>query len=507
MEQTIASPKAGTVNRETDKLAPRPILVAVLSSLAILWQKIRTVYWRVRYNVSANMAKPLDVERISAQLAVVNRGEEDGSRNLPASDEEMPGGTQREIIAYFTNLRQRAKQKVAKDTEKLGQTLEQIQVPDSLAQLRDIPAGCEGKILRFLADSESRLNHAIEREQKQKTHYDAFRKRNGLDRVAYYPGTGYHFYLIVPLLVIAAAFALARTIEDNAGGNSIVSVTWIVSLSMVVAIVPFMFGDSLLRLINHVGRVKKFIGRTGVVVAGATILGMASYADFHIATVIANPDASSRDVLDAILTAPFDVISGVASWKVFGLVGLTGLLAMLLAYRSDDPYPGYGAVQRVYYKVRSAREDASAKLRKRINILIDEAGAQVAALSKDFKNEVRTYTRLVEKSALKPSALSDFDAELEDTCNTVLDRYREANSAARQSVSPMSFSEHVCFNPEGEMDARQHSNSHSHVAELQTAIADLEKEADLARQNLRSLNLRMINSISEPLPADADQTA
>jgi hypothetical protein len=504
MEQTIASPKAGIVNRATDNTASRPIFVTVLFFLAIVWQKIRTGYWHVRNRLSPDISAALDVERISTQLAVVKRAEEDASRNMPPSDEEGPGGTQREIIAYFTNLRLRAQKHAAEDAERLNRTLEQIHISDSLAQLRDIPAGCEHKILRHVADSESRLNNAFEREQNQKKHYDAFRKRNGLDRVAHYPGTGYYFYLAVPLLVITIIVALARMVGTFSGGDSSVSVAWIATVSAAAVIVPFILGDSLLRSINHVGKFRKFVGWIGAIAATAAICGMASYTDFHIATVLANPDASNRDVLDAMLAAPLDVISSVANWKAFGLIGLTGLLAMLLAYRSDDPYPGYGAAQRAYYRERNAREEASARLRKRINTLIDESGAEVSTISKDFRDKVRTCTSLVEKLEKKPSALSDYDVELENTCNVVLDRYRVANAAARRSESPLSFAEHICFNPDSDLGSPQQSSGRHHVAELQTAIADLEKDADLARQKLRTLNLQMISSIAERHSVAAD---
>jgi hypothetical protein len=505
MERTIASPNTSTGNSEVGGIAWRPIFAAVMSFLAMVWQKIRAGIWGVRNNLSSDFAKPLDIDRISSHLAVVNRAEEEGRRNLPPSDEEVPGGTQREIIAYFTNLRRRARQQVAEAAEKTSRTLDQIHIADSLAKVRDLPAVCENKILRHFADFESHLNNAVEREQKQKRHYDAFRKKNGLDRLANYPGTAYLNYLIVPVLIVAIAFGLAKMVETYATGEAGVSVAWIVSVSVAAVIVPFILGDSLLRSINHIGEFRKFIGWIGAIVAIAAVSGMAFYTDFHIAAVLANPDATNRDVLDAMLAAPLDVISSVASWKVFGLVGLAGLFAMLLAYRSDDLYPGYGATQRTYDKARNAREGASARLRKRVNSLIDETDAEVASTAKTFNSKVRTYTRLAEKSKQAPSTLNDYDVELEEACNLVLDRYRAANGAARESDLPMSFAEHVCFNPDNETDSSAYLTGSSHVSELQGAIVELENEADSARKKLRTLNLRVINSIAEPQPVDTDQ--
>ena len=504
MEQTITSPKTGTGIHETSDTGWRPILAAVFRFLATVWQKIRSGLWSVSDRLRSDIAKPLDIDRITAHLAVLKRAEAEGRNNLPPSIEEVPSGTQREIIAYFTNLRRRARHQVAETADKSSRILERINQSDILARLREVPAGCESKILRLIADAETHLDVTVEREQKQKRHYDAFREQNGLDRVASYPRAAYLFYLMLPVLIATSAFALASIVESSAGAGAGVPLAWIVTVSIAAAIVPFFLGGFFLRLTNHAGNFEMFLGLIGTIAAITAILGTAFYADFHIAAVLANPETSNRDVLDAMLAAPLEVVSGVASWKGFGLVALTGLVAMILAYRSDDPYPGYGAVQRSYYQARDARDHAATRLRKRINNLIDEAGAEIDTLSKDLKNQVRTYTSLVEKSKQFHAALTDYDAELEDTCNMVLDRYRVANTVARQSEVPMSFAEHVCFNPAGDADFGLLPDSNANVAELQTMTVALDKEAASARQNLRALNLRMINSISEPQFVDTE---
>lgn len=507
MEQTIMSPKTGIGNREIGDIEERSISAAVLSTLSIVWQKIRAGFWSVENKLSSDVTKPLDIERISVQLAVVKRAQEEGRKDLPPSGEETPSGMQREIIAHFSNLRRRARRQAANTVEKSRAALEDLQKSDARAMLKDVPGGCENKILRHVADVEARLQNAVEREQNQKQHYDAFRKKNGLDRVAQYSANSYRYLVIVPVLIVTIAFVMANVAGLIPGSNSGVSAAWIAVVSIVAVLVPFMFGDSVLRWINHVGAFRSFIGLVGAGIALATIAAMAYYADFHIASVLANPDVSNRDVLETMLASPRDIVSGIANWKVHGLVALTGLLAMLLAYRSDDPYPGYGAVQRSYFGARDAREDAFAKLRKRINNLVDGSEAEISSISKDFRSRVRAYTKLVEKSERDPSTLSEYDAELEDACNIVLDRYRVANAAVRRSEAPASFTEHVCFNPDSEMDSRLHSDGRSHVADLQTAIVELEKEAELARQRLRDLNLRMINSITETPSLDDESTA
>jgi hypothetical protein len=506
MGRTIASLRTGAGDGETRRIAWRPMSYAVLSHLAKALQKIRAGFWSVRNKLSAEITQPLDIEHIAERLRVVRRAQEDGRRNLPPPSEEAPAGAQREIIAYFTNLHRRARQQAAEAVEKANRTREQIHDSDDLAKLRDIPAAVESKILRHLADSESRLRYCVERERNQKRHYEAFRKENKLDRVANYPDFAYLYYLVVPLLIAAMAYAMASLLMPSAGGSSGLSVTWSVMVSAVAIIVPFMFAMAL-RSINHVSDFKKFGGWIGIIVIVAAILAIAYYADFRIAAVLADPDVSNRDVFEAMLAAPLDVISGVVSWTIFAVFTLMGLLAMFLGYRSDDTYPGYGAVQRSYYRARNELENVSLGLRKRINALIDEAEAEVVSIIRGYKAKVRNYTRMVRKSKQFPSVLNDYDVDLEDACNIVLDRYRAANMAARDSEAPMSFTEHVCFNAEGQIPSGWQSGGSNDVEEVQNAVIELENEAKLALQNLRALNLRMINSVAEPQFVDTESSA
>lgn len=498
MARTIASLRTGTGDGEARGIAWRSMSSAVLSFLANFARKIRAGFRNARDKSKTEIVQPLDIEQIAERLNIAKRAQEDGCRNLPPPSEEVAAGAQREIIAYFTSLRRRARQRAAETVEEANRALERIHESDDLARLRDIPAGAESKVLRYLADAESRLLHCAERERNQKRHYESFRKENKLDRVANYPDFAYLYYMVVPLVIAAMAYVLARLLVPGAGGSGGFMLTWSVMVSAVAIIVPFILGMVSLRAINHVSSAREFGGWLGVIATVAAILAIAYYADFRIAAVQADPNASDRDVFGAMLAAPLDV----ASWTVFGVFGLIGLLAMFLGYRSDDIYPGYGAVQRSYYRARNEREKLSLRLRKRINALVDEAEAEVAGITRGYKAGVRDYTRMVRNATQIPSVLSDYDVDLEDTCNIVLDRYRAANIAARDSEAPLSFNEHICFNMDSQSPRGRQSDCGHDVEEVQNSAIELENEAKLALQNLRALNLRMINSVAEPQFSD-----
>lgn len=500
MERTIASPRTGAEYKVTLRSTWAYIFHATESYLGNLAQKVRAGFWSARTKLSAEITPPLDVTHITARLNVTKRAREDGRLNLPPPDEEAPTGAQREIIAYFTNLHRRARQHADQAVEKADSTLDQIRDSEDLAKLRDIPDRLESRILRYLAGFESRLQHCVERERNQKRHYEAFRQANKLERIANYPDVAYLYYLVVPFLIAGTAYALARLLGPGAGGSSGLSSMWIVTVSAVASIIPFICGMVFLRAINHLNDLKKLSGWIGVIATIAAILAIAHYADFQVAALAGDPNLSNRDIFNSMLASPFE--SGVASWKIFGLLALMGLLAMFLGYRSDDIYPGYGAVQRSYYRARTELESVSTRLRKRINAFVDEAEAEVNGITRGYKAKVRTYMEMIRKSKQFPSLLKDYNVDLEEACNIVLDRYRAANTAVRRSEAPMSFTEHVCFDAENQPSSGRQSGSSDQGEEVRNSVNELENQAKLALQNLRALNLRMLNAVTEPQYAD-----
>jgi hypothetical protein len=68
----------------------------------------------------------------------------------------------------------------------------------------------------------------------------------------------------------------------------------------------------------------------------------------------------------------------------------------------------------------------------------------------------------------------------------------------------MSFAEHVCFYAEGSTTAARQGGVGNKLEDLQVTLADLENEANSARQKLRAMNLRMIGLTVDPQAVDTD---
>ncbi|NNC76754.1 MAG: hypothetical protein HKN77_02255 [Woeseiaceae bacterium] len=493
MERTLATPGTSSEMQDSPTRTWQPVINALQSFFVGIGHAIRATYRRARTQLSTDITPAIDVEKIARRLCIVDRAKDDGHRDLPPPDEEIPSGVQREVIAYFKDLKRAAHKQAGCAMQAATKAYEQLNDANALASLRDVPARYENKILRHISDATSRLEHAREREFKQQRHYEAFREKNKLERVATYPELPLLYYLVVPVLIAGLAAVLSHWVVPDSESSRL-SISWMVAISTAVVLVPFVLGGLSLRALEHVDDGKYFAGWAGIVVVVGTIGILAFYADFHIAATLADANFSSRAAFDTLRSAPLEFFSGVASWTTFGLFGLMGLLAMFLGYRSDDIYPGYGAAQRDYYKAREDRERVAQRLRKRINGMIDDAVSEVTSIARGHKAKFRSFTSTARKAAQCPSILKEYDVELEDACNVVLDRYRVANSAARKTDVPLSFDEHVCFNSDEESAFAFQSFGPSDLDVVKAELSALESEADSVRKKLRTMNLHLIES-------------
>ncbi|MDH3533518.1 MAG: hypothetical protein OEO82_11360, partial [Gammaproteobacteria bacterium] len=252
---------------------------------------------------------------------------------------------------------------------------------------------------------------------------------------------------------------------------------------------------SVFRFVNHVEALERMTAWLAGFITMAFIGGLALICGNYFLGLAANVDVTVNSVIPAILADPSAVGMDIAAWRSIGIVGLAGLLAFLVGYASDDPYPGYGAVQRAYYRARYERERQTKQLRRRINTIVDVAEVEVTEAVRVMKARTNQYAKLVDEAKRMQAKLGDFERALEDSCNLLLDRYRSANESARTTAIPLSFSEHVCFRFEDDSTPVLARRDAERQQEIERDLADFEAKAADIRQELRDLNRRAVDAL------------
>jgi hypothetical protein len=405
-------------------------------------------------------------------------------------------GTQGEVVHYFKQLQKKAHHQVARITQKLRAVGKRIDMREALARLRDIPLRCQNDIVRVNVDFQSGLEFLQEREIRQRQHYEEFREENKLSRLAKYPRLPIIHYTFLVALIGAIAHVLATPPVLGVDGEILVPASKAFSISTLGVILPYIVGAGVFRSVNHIKTAKRVWAWISGVAIILFIGGLSFFTAYYVAALTINPDASMQSAFDAIAANPMEMWTNVAAAKSFGIVVLSGLLALLTGYASDDPYPGYGAVQRAYYRARRENEKQTRLWRDRVNKIVDSAESEVAGATRRTKVQLTQFATMVEKSKRMQGQLGDFDVALEDACNLLLDRYRNTNESVRKSDVPTSFSEHICFRTDNESATSMLQYGNGRLDELRRGASEIEAEAVQVRQKLRELNRSAISNPS-----------
>src|SRR5262249_8768897 len=184
----------------------------------------------------------------------------------------------------------------------------------------------------------------------------------------------------------------------------------------------------------------------------------------------------------------------VFSWILVLLAVIFGIFATYKGYRFDDAYPGYGELDRELDTRRRLYEAKKAEYCRLVDQVFDRILDEQARLLTDVKANIEYYQQLVGKSDDERRAFVHEAAEIQDACNILLKRYRQANARARTSPAPFYFNNSVAFEgslvgpPEAisEDEARLSRSYESAIKDF----SDIARQNDATVQNLRTAEIR-----------------
>jgi hypothetical protein len=497
MEQSVVSSPVNVGPGNAADRTWKSVLASLWLSLKGLGRQLVTKIRYFRHPAASDLAAAIDVDQISARLGVDNRGRSDGSKEQPASNEQALSGTQREIIAHFKELQRRAQHRFTELADKLRALGQEIDLPEAIANLRDIPSRCENDVLRFTAEFQSQLNFLGEREAQLHKHKEASHDKDQTNDDEDSQGTPIVHLAATAVLLSAGAVAIGKVSASGFGGDALLSPVKSISLALPAVLVPFVLARMVSRSVNDVAPLRQLMGWLVGAATFAFIGSLAVFSAHYLAAMSVDPGVAVRAAIDSMLAAPTGVTMDQAIWMGSGIVLGIGLLAYLFGYGSDSPYSGYGSNQRAIIRVRSERDRLTKRLRAHLNEIVDQADVDVTMQATRLKKQIRQYARLLNESNRIPENLRRYDVALEDACNILLDRYRAANASTRQTDVPKSFSDRIEFRPAHESMSSLFADETGRLNEFNEGIAEFDNEVVQVRQRLRDLNWRSISSLDE----------
>ena len=184
----------------------------------------------------------------------------------------------------------------------------------------------------------------------------------------------------------------------------------------------------------------------------------------------------------------------VFSWMLVVLAVVFGIFASYKGYGVDDPYPGYGELDRELKRRRAIYEAAKAEYTHLVDRVFDRTLQEQAHLLSEVKSNIEYYQQLSSRTEEERRGFIRDAAEILDACNVVLKGYRQTNLRVRVSPAPAYFNDAINFGfqlvkpPAGIAESEEWlSRSYENAMK---EFSDIARQNDATVQNLRTAEVR-----------------
>jgi hypothetical protein len=450
------------------------------------------------------------IDKARRTLDVDQRAADAGLRDSPKTMSTVLDATESEICAHFVGLarnrREACEVRLAKlqlDRKATSAKIDIEQTKDSFARLQ---TAIEPSLENLRAEHATVLHQAKENEARALKYLRWFQQRHGLNhRTATYPESQlYHFGIVAGLAVVEwvslSTFYAEGSDFGLLGGVLIAMALSIVNISLAI------LSGSLLRYVNHRSPRRKALALLAVwLLYACFLLVTLAAAHYRVATndiaqsqsaAVASrgsPDLdqwrAARMAGQRFLTNPLG-FDDVFSWILVVLALIFGIFASYKGYRIDDPYPGYGELDRELKRRRDIYEAAKADYSRLGDQVFDRTLQEQTHLVAEVKANVDYYQQLMSKTEEERRTYVHDVAELQDACNIVLKRYRQTNVRVRVSPAPTYFNDSVIL--EGRLATAPVGLSESDAWLARSYEGAMKEFSELARANNATVqNLRI----------------
>ena len=429
--------------------------------------------------------------------------------------------TESEICTHFVGLARARRESCEVSLNKLQLDRKATSAKINVEQTRDAFArlltAVEPSLEKLKSDHAAPLYQAKENEARALKHLRWFQQKHGLHyRAASYPQSPLYHFAIVAALALVEWVSLAAFYAEGSDFGLVGGVLIAMTLSIVNISLAILSG-CLLRYVNHRSTRRKALALTGVAFLYACFLLVTlAAAHYRVAT---NDIAQAQSGVPALGAAPLPAqgpadldqwraarlawqrfahnpvgFDDVFSWILVVLAVIFGVFASYKGYRIDDPYPGYGELDREVNARRTAYEAAKTDYCHRVDQVFDRILKEQAHLFSEVKSNIEYYQQLVSQSSDQRRTFMHDTAELQDACNILLKRYRQTNARARTSPAPFYFNNAFAFEgplvrpPEAISDSEERL-SQSYESAMKD-FSDIARQNDETVQNLRTAEIR-----------------
>jgi hypothetical protein len=434
----------------------------------------------------------LDRKTIQKELQISENAVNQAMNECPKTTDTELDIHQQNIVKTISDSLTNVRSSMLEKLNELDSTRKNIEIIIGSFSLDEILESTKQKIIHLHAEWHEILNNAKREEGSVYRNYKYFIYQNKLNREAEYPDSSVFHWAFVVLAVllesIVNSFFFAKASDLGMLGGIFQAL--FISLSNIGS--ALLIGIYVLPYKNHVDSKKRFIAKAATIFYIFFVF-LFNLATAHYRTLLEeDPLSAGINAIPHLIREPLGI--NFEAWNLVIIGMLFAIVALLKAYKSDDIYPGFGAVHRKF-KSASNQHGKRIEAMRAIKQIIDEGINRAGTLIKDAKWQIKNYKDSIFQSEEVVVEFSKYLESAESSCNNALWEYRDTNKRVRSSQPPAYFSEKYTFSKNLiEIDL---TSEKGNCNRIENRLQEIEiREKQKLYDGLREINEKAIEEIT-----------
>lgn len=427
------------------------------------------------YRTSLQVFPDIDIDRLSMELDVSMCGQDRGRQNLPKSTSGGFDEVEHRLIERISAEHKSAHGKLLDELAIYEERLGSIDVDARISEIRNAISSVQTEFRAEASQGRDDLNALRRRLKDAEREKTEFQTRYGLTRAARTKSAAGRMLSValIAFLLLIETWVNGTFLAVGNEAGLVGGFTQAFSFAALNVLVSFGVGLLWLRYLNRPGFWAICFGALGLIAYLAFAIGL-NLGLAHFRDIAAYGAGGGSEALNQMLRSPFS-LRDINSWIFFGVGMAFSAASCLDGLFFDDPFPGYGAIEKRRLAAHDAYLAATEALRSRLKDVRDDANEQLKELQRDL-NIRRSYhdATLAARSQII-DLFRAHERQLQGAGNLLLSRYREANQTARTTKPPRHFDKPWLITP---MPIDVASNDAALREALKARIEDNQKVVD-----------------------------
>jgi hypothetical protein len=383
--------------------------------------------------------QPIDTNKISRQLKLIDEGTKRGAEELPKQTSTIMDSVEQTVIQKVESEWAWQGDALIKLLRAYADRLLGFSVSARAAELRLKARNAQARLENASVQAGGALGPLKEAFIAARNELNAFQVKNRIKRPARNPTARWTTVGLL-ILLISVESVLNGTFFARASQYGLIGgIGTAIGISLVNIIFSFLLGLGPARLINYRFFPVRLLGLLATLLGFFALFTLHAFAVHYRDAMAEVPEARAFQVaLQTLMREPWSIQS-LASAYLFGLGVLFTIGSFWKGYRFDDPYPFYGAMWRRNEAARIAYSDEHQQFFDGLEEVREETIEELRAGITTIPLYPQKTAQILAQRNAQLGSFRIYETNVETACNQLLQIYRNANQQSRSTAAPVHF--------------------------------------------------------------------